>query len=251
MRGFRKESLLVTTSGVLALEEIGDINGQATQSINYNVVNDTNTQQATEFLVGNPRTMVRITTGTGMEIDAHPLHEFKVFQGNGINWVAARDLTTSMVLPYRVGGYNNTEKYQELTNSVGGGFTGPPILNEDVGWFLGVYLANGTDIANGSGIQIDGRLVDISRAMHMIDTVFNIIDSRLSVDPPDDENPVPFKFRQGTAQVISTELSTWLGDLGLTRGSNNNVRIPHQIRRSPISVIRNFLEGFNSYNFWH
>lgn len=238
VKGFRNLTYLVTGSGILSLSEIGNIAGPSTQPIDLEVATDLNDKTATEFLVGSNTTVVRIDLESGLQLDVHPAQQIKTFKGNGISWVAASGLQVGDFLPYRVGGYSNLSDFKDLT-APAGGFQVPSTLNEDVGWFLGCYFGGGTDITDG--ISISGRVLELCRVIHMIDAVFDIESTSLSIDP----GTVPLKYRTGTIEVVSTQLVSFLSTNGLLKGNPNTARIPKLLRQSPISVIKNFLAGFH------
>lgn len=258
MKGFRKETLVITDGGIVALEEIGDINGSGTQPISVQIAHDAGKEEATEFLISGPKTIGTVTMETGAVLDVFGNHELKVYKSDGVQWLRIQDLAVDNIVPYRIGGYSNLENYVSFDppgGALGGGIGGagaappsvpykePTTLDEDAAWVLGAYFANGSSILNGDGIAVSGQLAFLSRFIHMIDALFNI-SSRLSRDPA--PNYIKTKYRTGTVEIESTNLINFLDRNGLLRSDNiNQVQIPIKVRRSPISVIRNFIEGFH------
>jgi intein/homing endonuclease len=232
-----QETILVTGQGILHLGEMGDTEGAPTQNISIPVATQVNYETATQFFVsGNQNTAV-ITFESGMVIEVALNHTLRVLRNTGLEFVPARNIVVGDDIPYRIGIYSNTSDYQNFTSQIGGGdYRDPPTLVEDIAWMLGFYLSNGTD--NVDGITVTGLLSDLTKFVMIIERMFGIR-ARFSKDPDG---------QTGTSQVISPDLVSFLTRNGLLRGDDSAVRIPLIVRKSPISVLRQYIAGYHASN---
>ena len=245
----KKETMLITSEGILSLEELGDVKGDEWQDIDIKVASEnTTTKKATKFYVNGISSTKKITTRDGVELEATLNHKFRVVTEEGeIVWKQVEDLEIGDVLPYDLGSYKRIAKDMPLQKLVGVDHpTGrssnarkikqPEYLDEDLAWVLGLYVGDGSNHARG--IRISGgskKLKKLEKAGKIIEEKFGI-SCRILTEGGEGDSLALY--------VNSVSLLKWLGANELLKAKSLFVSIPLIIRQSPPHVLEAYIDGY-------
>jgi len=232
------DSLITTNEGILELQEIGDVVGDAWQDHKIYVEQENSAELSTKFHVNGESPTKLIHMSSGVVLESTLNHKFRVMEKGEYVWKEARDIINGDCLPYKIGGYAGGS-YQELTK------VSPPYCNvkeilqpekleEDLAYVLGLYAGDGS--THKKGIRIAGHIdkkESLYKASEIIKRFFNIdciIYERTSGNNAD-------------LYANSTFLLSFLRANDLVKNKTEHVEIPLVIRKSPASVIKAFVDG--------
>jgi ribonucleotide reductase alpha subunit len=241
----RGDTLVVTSKGILRLDEIADVNGPEWQDLTDIQVAGENegspSPACTKFFVNQGGASVptkTIVLKSGMRLESTLTHRYRVLveadaeQNASLEWKMVQDIQPGDVMPYELGSYLRIKQsaYQDL---VTGPFSWVPQLTEDVAWFVGMYFGHGSNHSTGVSVVV-GKSLE-KKARRILSDVFRIPESQMS-----DEH-------YSTIVVRSMELRDWLetnGMLKVSADDEQGLEIPQIVRKSPASVIKAFLDGY-------
>lgn len=231
----RGDTLVVTSKGILRMDEIADANGPEWQDLDDIQVagenEDVPPPACTKFFVnhgGAPVPTKIITLKSGIRLESTLTHQYRVYP---YEWKMVQDIQPGDVMPYELGSYLRVKPstYQDLM--IGEPFSWVPQLTEDVAWFVGVYFGHGSNNSNGISIVV-GKSLE-KKARQILLDVFRITESQTC-----DEH-------YSMIVVKSLELRDWLETNRMLKvATEEDLEIPQIVRRSPASVIKAFLDGY-------
>ena len=234
----RADTIITTDQGILQLDEIGDTSGDTWQKLsNFNAIQEDGLMPCTKFFMNDKASTKRVTTSSGIELEATLNHRFRVIREGEYKWVETRDLVVNDVLPFKVGGYTdamgtiqplfNLEQKQVTNSRI---ITQPNNLTEDLAWFLGIYTADGS--THNKGLRIAGA--SGKGVVERVERLFNITPTVLTQTQDNNED----------VYINSQNLLRWMRLNGLIKPKTKDVEIPEIIRRSPRNIINAFIDGY-------
>ena len=241
-----KSSIVQTNSGILSLEEVGDINGDIWQECNFNVMTDRDNERAKYFYCNGYSQTKKILTSGGITLEGTLQHKIRVLRNDNYIWVKFKDLKVKDILPYRVGGYNGGTK-QELKKPTHTGSVHIQkqikyidYIDEQFAWFLGLYIGDGSNHPKKYGIRIHG---DYTKQQHLLKAQQYLMDvfgldtqiRRFNDDPNE---------KRCALYISSKRFYQFLQYNNLLKNKSQNIEIPLSIRMSKSSVIEAFIDGY-------
>ena len=138
----RKDSLILTTQGLIRLEELGDVNGFQWQQVdNVQVFTDQpRTELVTKFYVNGHVETRKILTSDGVELESSLNHRYRVFDRHrGYIWKRVDELKVDDNLVVKLGGMSetanekNTNTLQDsgLAGILGAMYARQPIISKE------------------------------------------------------------------------------------------------------------------------
>lgn len=251
----KSDSIVVTSKGLLYLDEIGDVNGDQWQQIDKLKVHTQSVGEnmVSKFYVNGYKETRIIVTETGNQIESTLNHKFRIYnmKTHTLEWKTTEDLKIGDVIPYSV---NSAEciniidyvKLEKVDNKTGRSFykkqiTMPEYLTEDLGWLLGLYIGDGSN--HTYGIRINGnsttKLSSLEKAQKIIKQLFNW-DSKIYEDSRDSEN----ECKRTSLYLSSKQFSNWMVKNNLLKNKSIDIVVPLKIRQSPTSVLNAFIDGY-------
>lgn len=236
-----KDTMLVTTEGILSLEEIGDINSdQEWQEHNISILQKEKYTNSNFFYINGFSNTKKITTSSGLVLESTLNHKYEILENKKLIWKTAEELKIGDILPYKIGGYENT-KETPLIQIINRTTTNikkinqPKILNKEFAWLLGLYFGDGSTHKKGIRIAGDANKIDIlKRAEQIIKTTFglnSIIYSRTNGNNVD-------------LYVNSQELLDFLRANDLIKQKSLDLEFPILIRKASKEIIKSFIDGY-------
>jgi len=245
-------TLVATDQGILTLEELVDSNGPRWQDHNLKVLQDEDSYLTSSkgFVNGYAQTK-KITLESGLELEATPNHQYRVFSSTGeYLWKRADQLLPGDALASRIGGYNKTTE-PELSTEIVSHFNHqnivlPKKMCPDFAKFLGMYFADGSNHEKGIRIHLNAQeKSENDTVADFIESIFGIYPRRI-VDRGCE-----------SLYINSTRLLRFLKINGLSKQKSHEVEIPKIVRQSSATSLQAFLDGYaycdgstSSYTYW-
>lgn len=240
-------TLVITSNGLLRLDEIGNIHGKQWQEHDIEICQENTSAKSTKFYVNGIAATKKIKLSSGLELESTPNHKYRVFADGEYMWKSAEDIRIGDKIPYRLGGYIKTTPVllnvldwprSALTGKILNftKFKQPTVFNEDLSWFIGLYFADGSN--HKKGLRIAGSIDHIEileKAQKIIKEQFDI-DSIIYPRTSSDNN--------ADLYINNTGLVWWLEAHGLLKQYCENIIVPPLVRKSSQSVILQFIDGF-------
>ena len=233
-------TMLITSEGLLTLEEIGDINGPEWQSHSIEISQEHSMEKSDKFYVNGKVNTKKIYTSGGIELESSLTHQYKVLRDGKYVWVKTPELVTGDILPFKVGGYDGGsvqffDSFVPYNSPNLAKINQPEYLNEDIAWFLGLYLADGSTHKKGIRIAGDFQKIDIlKKAKDIAFSQFNI--SGIIYERTNGNN--------ADLYLNSQSLLKWLELNGLIKQKTLDIEIPLMVRKSPKNVIKSYIDGY-------
>jgi intein/homing endonuclease len=245
----RKDSMVITSEGLLTMEEIGDIHGEEWQELNFKVTTDKKDQVVSKFYINGRKPTKLIKTSGGLEIECTFNHKFRVIRDGSYIWVESKDITIGDVLPSKIGGYNGGSD-QDLTSNtldlsphatrINLDISLPSKLDKDFAWFLGLYTGDGSNHPSKYSIRVHGDFrhqENLLRAKEYLKNSFNL-DSKVVKYNKDTED------NRCALYVTSRVFYEFLKTNDLLKNRSENIEIPLIIRKSKKEVLSSFIDGY-------
>jgi intein/homing endonuclease len=236
----RPDTIVISSQGILELEEIGDKNGDVWQNHNFEVLAGDSYKKTTKFFVNGLDLTKKILLKTGMEIECTHNHKFKILREGQLKWVRADQIKIGDVVPYKVGGYKSNNQGSLLSlkekHSNSNWSVSPNKFDVDLCWLLGLYTGDGSN--HKKGIRIHGNINmpdDLDRAKKIIKDKFNIT----AIIEPD-------RRKEGrlTLLVNSVDFVKWLSLNNIKKEKSKHITIPKIIRTLSPEYINAFIDGY-------
>jgi DNA polymerase III delta prime subunit len=162
-----KDEMFFTKNGLISFEDYCNNNNILNE---YTNIKDTvydieNNFVNTSYFYKNKDNVLKLTTKRGFEIKGTKEHQIKIFDlHNGFIWKKMSDIKTSDLIPIffntNIYGNNNVfnyEKYNKIKESKNATqlkqIKLPNEINNDIAYFLGLFVANGLFNGNGTNIS--------------------------------------------------------------------------------------------------
>ncbi len=233
-------TMLITSDGLLTLEEIGDINGEEWQSHSINVSQEHSMEKSDKFYVNGKVNTKKIYTSGGIELESSLTHQYKVLRDGEYVWVKTPELIVGDILPFKVGGYDGGsvqffDSFVPYNSPNLSQINQPEWLNKDIAWFLGLYLADGSTHKKGIRIAGDYQKIGIlEKAKDIAFSQFNI--SGIIYERTNGNN--------ADLYLNSQSLLKWLELNGLIKQKTLDIEIPLIVRKSPKNIIKSYIDGY-------
>ena len=246
------DTLVATDQGILTLGELVDANGQTWQPHKLRVLQDKDfyLYSGRGFVNGHSPTK-KITLESGIELEATPNHQYRVFSLDGkYLWRRADALAVGDVVASRIGGYTkatdatlNTDVETHFNNQA---IKLPTSMSPEFARFLGMYFADGSNHRKGIRIHLNAneKLENDAIAL-FIEKICGIYPSRI--------------VSRGceSLYINSTLLLRFLSINGISKQKSHEVEIPTAVRSSSAASLQAFLDGYaycdgssSSYTSW-
>jgi intein/homing endonuclease len=233
------DTVLITSEGILSLEEIGDIYGPTWQDHDFEVPQENGSEKSTKFFVNGKHLVKKINMLSGVSLTGTLNHKYRALVNGDYVWKTAEDISVGDIVPYRIGGYTGGS-YQKLVH-VGAPYHNcknikqPELLTEDLAFLLGLYIGDGSNHKKGIRIAGDVNKQEcLLKAKKIALDLFGIVG--IIYERADGNN--------ADLYLNSTHLLSFFSVNNLLKPDTYNVDIPLIIRKSTPSVINSFIEGY-------
>lgn len=232
----KKDTLLITNRGILTLGEIGNIKGEKWQDHNIDITTHTGIENSTKFYVNGTAQTKKILMKSGLVLESTLNHQYMIFdiQLKQLVWKKVEELKIGDMLPYSIGDYKKCNVTAEvpLLTCLSDKIKQPTTLTADLAWLLGIYGKDGSN--HKKGIRIASNSNDLERLQKA---------KRIAYEQFGIEGIIYQQKEKNNTNLYlpSTYLLTWLNENSLLK---NNC-IPIQIRKSPIYIIKQFIDGYS------
>lgn len=225
----RKDSLVLTSDGLMRLDEIGDVHGAQWQQVDRL---STHTSNAVSQFYVNGRVKTRILrTEDGFEYESSLNHRYWI---DGA-WKYVADLKVGDAMTALLGGHNKIKEPRlctiaqyKITNSIL--IKQPSHMTPDLAFFVGLFYADGS--VHQKGIRISFNRKDND----MICLLRKIVKESFDLEGHTDED--------GGFYVNSVFLKEWLETQGVLKDYCHELVLPRVIRQSSVDSVRAFIAGF-------
>jgi len=239
------ETMLLTSAGLLPIDELGDVDGEQWQHLDVQVSQESGTQPATKFYVnGEDRTFQLVTT-RGHEIQATWKHQLRVINEAGeYVWRRMEDICPGDIVVRNIGGHEDVlgsaplvkfVRVDDPAHSNEKDIYIPDHLDERFAALLGYYVGDGY-LKEKGGLH----MVINEQDTDLVGLFGSTLDRGAAIEE-----------RQGCviAHYNSRRLYRWMkaNDLDKSVGNHGegaaSARIPTQVLRSNSRVLGAFLAG--------
>lgn len=223
------ESLIFTEQGILRLDEIVDTKGEQWQEVNFTTTEGHTISKG--YINGKVKTK-RFTTADGFIFESSLNHKYKVNEGE---WKTCEEIKEGDNLRAFFGTYTKTseadfiripESHVSSTIQI----LQPDSTNEELGYFLGLLMSDGSTHKKGIRISFNRRDNDL------IVELKRIVKNQFGLEAGIDND-------HGLC-VNSVQLLRWLEVNGLSKDYAHNLRVPKPIRCASVNTIKAFIAGF-------
>jgi ribonucleoside-triphosphate reductase (thioredoxin) len=233
------DTMVVTSDGIFSLEELGDIHGPNWQEHDINVAQEEGLEKSTKFFVNGRSLVKKINMYSGVSLISTLNHQYRVLENGDYIWKTSKDIGVGSIVPYRVGGYTGGN-YQKLISTECPyhnctAIKQPQELDENFAFLLGLYVGDGSN--HKKGIRIAG---DVNKQDSLLRA------KKIALDLFGIEGIIYERTKGQNADLYlnSTHLLSFLSANNLLKPDTYNVDVPLIIRKSPVSVVESFIEGY-------
>lgn len=234
----RPDTLVTTDQGLLMLGELVDESGQTWQDISsINVFQESGITGMSKGFVNGVRETKRIRLNSGLELESTGNHQYRVFNSNGYIWKAAEDLSLGDKIVCKIGGYDKVTEVALKTNVETAHnvihYTLPSQTSPELGWFLGLFFADGSVHEKGIRIGLNANEKSLNDGVaERIKNLFGLEVKRYIEDGVDN------------FYLNSKELLAYLKTNDLLKGECHQVEIPKAIRCASKATLAAFIDGY-------
>lgn len=233
----KASTLVISSSGILKLSEIGNIYGDEWQDIDIDVAQESKFEHSGKFYVNGLADTKVITLYCGLELECTSNHQYRCLtESNEYIWKRADEICIGDRVVSRIGGYDNANEpslnYIDKTWCNGRDIILPDVMSPDLAELTGIIIGNGSFHAKGIRIHFNKDHVEKhTYVSDLITSVFGIY---------------PIVRNEHTCVSIyvnNVQIKNWLIANGLSKQSSKLAEIPEVIRRSSFNSLRAFLTG--------
>lgn len=239
----RKDMLVLTTDGLLRLDEIGDVKGDEWQTVkNLQVFTDQEkTEYITKFYVNGTTQTKIIRTEDGNELESSLEHKYRIVKNGKYIWKKVQDLEIGDMLAVKLG--DHPENIVTKLSTIDCDMKQPEFLTKEIAWFLGLFYGNGSVHKNGIRFPFNRRHPALLKWLDgFFSEVFGI---RTTID-------------EYFVHVNSQHLLRWLEKNNCLKDYEYELCVPKIVRASSKENACAFIDGFwradgeiqNSGNTW-
>ena len=216
----RQDMLIQTDKGLLRLDEIGNVNGEAWQTVdNLKVYTDSGRlEKVTKFHVNGYMPTKKLTTLNGNILESTHSHRFRVFEGLNYVWKSVRDIKIGDKLLVCIGSH---PKGPEVELKRVENLKQPSILDKNVANFLGFFYGHG--ICNNERIIIED---DYDRLMQCSINIEVMFGSECCL-------------YENNLRIVGDSILKWM-KLNCFEMKN----LPRLLRVSSIDIVQEFINSF-------
>lgn len=234
------DTMIISSEGILSLEEIGDIHGPIWQEHDIEVAQESGLEKSTRFFINGTSLVKKLNMKSGVSLTSTLSHQYRVIDNGQYIWKKSENIKEGDIVPYRVGGYTGGN-YQQLISVTIPYYNckeikQPNYLSEDLAFLLGLYCGDGSN--HKKGIRIAG---DVNKKEALLKAK-NIALNLFGIEG------IIYERSQGKNNadlyLNSTHLLAFLSVNNLLKADTYNVDIPLIIRKSPANVIESFVDGY-------
>jgi intein/homing endonuclease len=234
----RRDMMVLTSRGLMRLDEIGNVEGEEWQKVeNLQAYTDKDSSEIiTKFYVnGNVETR-KIITDDGMELESSLNHKYRVLTPlREYVWKTVKDLEVGDFLVVKLGNHPEGLKTKLVTIDMRNNTTcqkmiQPEYLTRDIAWFLGLFYGDGSVHKKGIRISFNRKQPDLLRWLDtFFQTTFNL---RSSID--DDHSYC----------ISSQQFLAWLEANECMKDYAHELMVPKFIRMASKENAIAFIDGF-------
>ena len=225
-------SLVSTDQGLLRIEDLGDVNGEKWQDVDFKVQTDDGPRQATKFYINGVDDIIDVTTEHGYKLRGTPKHQIKVVNDIGEwEWRRLDELRPDDVVPLsldQIIGNPRVIDLPDLPKSLVPGYDRgirvPSVMNMCLAELCGMFASNGSLHHKGLRLAVYAGDVDvIERYSQYVKDLFG-------------KAPTLTKVGECVSLCVnSTQIKDWWQSAGFAKVSAGNrleARIPNTILAS-------------------
>jgi len=234
----RGDMLVLTTKGLLRLDEIGDPEGEEWQKVeDLEVYTDQeDRERVTKFYVNGDVPTKKIVTEDGNELESSLNHKYRVVDPKkGYIWKTVKDLEVGDMLVTRLGGHpEDIEtslpliKLEKNTNCQV--MIQPTVLTRDLAWFLGLFYGDGS--VHKAGIRISFN----RKQPALLQWLTKFFEETFGLNTVIDDDHGFY--------VNSRQILYWLEAQGCLKDYAHELCVPKFIRRASKDNVIAFIDGF-------
>jgi ribonucleotide reductase alpha subunit len=236
----KPDSLLVTSEGILELQELGDVQGSQWQELNnIQVPQESSEETATRFFNNGIAKTKKIKLKSGIELESTNNHQYRVMEQGNYLWKKADELKAGDRIVVRMGGYNKKSEpdlktdVSDCVSIKAREINFPGKMTNELAELLGFYFADGSNHKKGVRISCNASQEDYKRVVWLSEKVFNI-------------KPTLERTDRGAISVClnSVRLLKLLEINGLLKQKSHNISMPRAIRMSSRKSLESFIHGY-------
>ena len=233
-----KDTMIVTNKGILSLEEMGDINGNKWQNIDFKVVQENLTEEiSSKFYVNGKAKTKKIYLKSGNILESTYNHQYRMLENGNYLWRRADELNIGDDVVSVLGTYNKksnpdlsiiktTHGNQNTINIISS-------MNEKLAEFIGIYFGDGSN--HNKGIRINCDAHNEGEYLYVADLGKNLF----GIEPTFYDNK-----RNCMSVCFNSQLMLKNFEInGFLKQKSNEISIPKIIRMSSRSCIAAFIKG--------
>lgn len=244
---FSGSTLILTNYGLVRVDEIVNSNKE------FLVYTHLGWKKVTSKFNNGINDIYKVTSEHGYTVEVTKNHKFQTYDKEG-NFLLKelKDLTVGDNIVLLLGDISNTnyvdlntnvEERHSIMSTTTKDITLPSVLDERLAYFIGVYLANGSNINNeyannGKGVHLaipDDR-------PELLNSIIKVTEDLFGETPKVGKGGGKLKI----VSLFSVQLSDYLAINGFRKNGSINAFVPKSIFISPRSVIEAFIGGYFS-----
>ena len=234
-----KDTMIVTSDGLLTLEELGSISGDKWQDININVSQEyfQKEEKATKFYVNDRHATKKIYLDSGNTLESTYNHQYRVLQNSSYIWKRADELVVGDDVISVLDTYNKTSNPTLIVVDVShhnqNEINTIPVMTEKLAEFLGIYFGDGSN--HTKGIRISCNAYEEDNYLYVAELGFEVFGIK----------PTFYDNGRNCMEICfnSKLLLEFLGSNKVLKQKSNNISIPKLIRVSSKKCIQSFIKG--------
>jgi ribonucleoside-diphosphate reductase alpha chain len=234
------DTLVFTNKGLLRLDEIVDPQQPGWQAHTLQVATDEGWHPSPRGYHNGIAPILRVHTRQGLSLAGTPEHRVKIMTDEGPQWRTLQDLHSGDWILVQLGQHRGQLQALRQPRSEHGNQiwpTLPPVLDEELAFFLGYLIGDGFVAARPDDHRIGVSVTYTSYLMtempSLIERLFGVAIHRQQ--KPDD--------RSVTFVIDNRAVKEFLQLNGLGKSSSRTAQVPRLIRQSSPQVVGAFLRG--------
>lgn len=208
--------------------------------IDLKVDSESSSEIAEDFYYGGERDTIKVTLKDGRTIEGTPNHRIKTITKDGeFDWIRLDELEINQYIGIKLGSYIGKSDLLEICfndDSLYGcqkRIKIPSFLTNELGWFLGAYIAEGNISKSNWTTRItNNNLSVLDKIKRVCSSLFGL-EGKIIKDKRNNVMSICFN---------SKSLCLFLEHIG-AGGNAETKEIPWSILQSPLPVIKEFIKG--------
>lgn len=234
------ETLVFTDKGLLRLDEIVDTEKAGWQEHALGIPTDEGMKPSPRGYNNGVAPVMRVHTRAGISLTGTHNHRVKVMSDEGAIWKRLDELTPNDWVLMKLGEHQGKlqalrQPKQQHGNQVIS--TLPPILDEELAFFLGYFAGDGFFAQN----ENDHRLgVSVAHSSYLMQTMPEMLERLFDVNVRTQQKA---DERSVTFVVDNRAVKDFFRLNGFDKATSKNVYVPRKIRQSPPEILGAYLRG--------